>query len=323
MTRRRRAIAWSSAILLCASLVTTGCTGTAPVDTRPLPVKEADTLISKGVAHYNQAEYAKAGAYFERALHGYRSIDHPEGIASSCINLAKSSLAQGHAQAANRWLDAGQRIIEQNALAPLEPHATIIRSSIAIEEKRLDEARQQLQPLVDAAPGAIDAETRIAAVQNRTRIAFIEGVDAAEWTQRYAALVNSSTPLHEARLERFRAALAQDAPEWNAHYGAALERYRALAHRPGIAATLEEWAAKDMQASEAESRLLRALYIRAVLHDAENSTRVLRQLATVYRASGDGAKAARADSWIAELQSGAFNRWETLAGLYAPFPGNR
>ena len=74
------------------------------------------------------------------------------------------------------------------------------------------------------------APIKIAALQNRTRIAFTENSDQKNWAAQYKEALNASgqnTTLNRARLLRFEAAL---------------DLYRNAVHSPGIVAILTEWA---------------------------------------------------------------------------------
>ncbi len=324
MIKQTRLLAWFiSTLMVSTGLRLAGCASNEPLDTRPALIKEADTLISKGVGYYNLEDYAKATSFFYRALHSYRAIDNPKGIASSCINMAKTRLAQGDINAATVWLDAAQNVIDNNELVPLEPRVTIIRSSIAIENNQLDDAKDLLKPFVEADPKSVDADTRRAATQNRTRIAFMENIDASVWTDRYAAVADVDNPLHQARLERFKAALAQDTIEADRHFAAALDLYREHAHRPGIAATLSEWAEVDIQReafASAEGKFSRALFIWASMLDASETVHILEQLAELYTQTGNDKALETTQHWLLDLDSESFGQWQSLTESFSAFP---
>ena len=105
---------------------------------------------------YNQSDYAKAEELFTRALYRYRGIDNPEGVASSCINLAKTRLSQGDVNAARQWIDSARHVIETGELNHLNNHVTIVSSSIAIESQDYAAAKQLLAPLLNDADKTID-----------------------------------------------------------------------------------------------------------------------------------------------------------------------
>lgn len=310
-------------VAAAAVVLLTGCASSAPVETRPEPIRTADASIGKGVDHYTRSEYARAAAAFEQALYGYRSVDDPEGTAASCINLAKTRLAQGDREAAGRWLDAALHVIDSNGLQQLQPRVTIIRSSIAIESGRLDTARAMLEPILDAAPESVEKDTLRAALQNRVRIAFALERDRAAWTERYAQHVGVDSPLHRARLARFRAALADDAVDADRYYSDALELYREFAHRPGIAATLYEWSGAWMQRGDDEAaadRLARALFIRASMQDAASAASILERMAELYRLSGNERALDATREWIERVKADGFSDWRSLTQSYGMFP---
>jgi len=82
-------------IILSLSIIITACSGgppeKPPLDSITSPAK----LLDQGVSAYNNNNYAKAIHDFEKALLQYRSIDNQPGIASSCLNLAKTYMEQG------------------------------------------------------------------------------------------------------------------------------------------------------------------------------------------------------------------------------------
>jgi hypothetical protein len=290
---------------------------------RPELIEQADKTISSGVFSYNQSDYADAEKLFTRALYRYRGIDNPEGIASSCINLAKTRLSQGDTVSAKQWINSAQQIIENNGLNHLKSHATIVSSSIDIETQDYAAAKQLLAPLLDDTDKSIDQPTRLAALQNRTRIAFAENSEAATWTERYASQITANDPLYKARLARFRAALAGDDTTSSAEFNTALTIYRNQAHRPGIAATLSEWARHEIEQQHydsAKNKLARALFIRAELMDKNKCREILDLYARTYTDTNNEEALARTLTWIKQLGNDDFSRWQELADVYGGFP---
>jgi tetratricopeptide (TPR) repeat protein len=302
---------WPVLIIFTAWI--TACSS-APPEKPPELASEADTLIGNGVAEYNQANYAKANLLFEQAMYLYRSIDDPRGTASAYINLAKTALSQNQISDTEHWLQRAQQIVDREQLNTLQNHITITRSSVAIERKDFATAKLLLTSLLNESASTTDRDTRLAATQNRTRIAFAENNDAATWTERFVNLASSS-PAALARAARFRAALSTDSAEQDNQYQLALNTYRKLAWRPGLAATLSEWAEHNIRMqnySGAEDKLRRALLIRLDLHDKHDTVQVLKQLETVYRKLGQATKQQRAAYWQTRIVDESFADWSSV-----------
>ena len=286
----------------------------APNNTPPALLSNANTLIGNGVMQYNQANFSKANELFEQAMYLYRSIDNPRGTASSYIDLAKTALSQNHVASAEHWIQKAQTIVTFEHLTNLQDHITIIDSSIAIEKSDFVRAKKLLTPLLEP-NSPTDTDTRLAAMQNRTRIAFAENNSAAEWTERYSKLVKHDQPRTEARLARFRAALSTDITEQDKYYQQALDINRKLAWRPGLAATLSEWAEQNIQAhnyAAAKNRLERALLIRLDLRDNHDTVAVLKQLDVVYAKLDQAARQQRAAYWVIRLGKNNFDSWDEV-----------
>ena len=310
-------------LALSMSILLLSCASSEQKQPPPVLIEQADKTISSGVFSYNQSDYAKAEELFTRALSRYRGIDNPEGVASSCINLAKTRLSQGDVNAARQWIDSARHVIETGELNHLNNHVTIVSSSIAIESQDYDAAKQLLAPLLNDADKTIDKPTRLAALQNRTRIAFAENSEAAVWAERYSKQVTPDYPLHQARLARFRAALATDDESGSAQFNIALDIYRKQASRPGIASTLSEWAQSEIEYhhyNSAINKLERALFIRAELMDRGNCREILAALKRAYTNTNDADRLTITGSWIEKLDSTGFHQWPELAEVYSPFP---
>jgi len=310
---------------LSLSALLFACASSEQRQPRPELIEQADKTISSGVFSYNQADYVRAEELFTKALYLYRGIDNPEGIASSCINLARTTLSRGDTEAARQWIDSAKRVIETGGTDRLNNHVIIVSSSIAIETGEYDAAKSLLAPLLDEADKTIDLPTRLAALQNRTRIAFAENSEAAMWTERYAKLITLDETLHQARLARFRAALASDDAGSDAQFSTALAIYRSQAHRPGIAATLSEWAQRDIghqRYDSAKNKLGRALFIRAQLMDRVNCREILVELQRVYSDTNSADRLAATRNWIEQLDAAGFDQWQQLTEAYSGYPGS-
>jgi hypothetical protein len=183
-----------------------------------------------------------------------------------------------------------------------------------------------LDNLLNKKPTSNGASIRTAALQNRTRVAFLMNTgDAGDWVKKYSNALNTSgqdTILNRARLLRFEAALNPGTTEKK--LGKALSLYREAAHGPGIAATLSEWAAYDEShgaTKNAVDKLNRALFIRTNLRDRKNSQKVLQQLANSYSQLGETNKSERANYWQKKLDSEIFEEWDTIRFEFENYPG--
>ncbi|MCU7835215.1 MAG: hypothetical protein KZQ83_08145 [gamma proteobacterium symbiont of Taylorina sp.] len=316
-------------LFLMMSLLSCAMTSDTEESQQPERIRDAENLLVRGVADYSQSDYLQAGIFFTRALHLYRSIDNPQGIVLSCINLAKTSLVTGDILRAEAFVDKAKSILHSSLLLQREHlinYLAIVDSSIKIEKMEYHAAKEILQPLLDTAYSK-QSEINIAAVQNRLRIAIEEQAsDAFVWMQSYSDLLQlSESPRlnQNARLLRFKAALNDNVEEQNQNYNMALNLYRQAAHRMGIAATLEEWAQQQYENQyyhAAANKLRRALFIRIELKDRRNSQAILVILQKIYRQSGNRAKEKQSVLWLEQLSSVEFAQWNNLLGDYNNYP---
>ena len=179
-------------VILAISLLSTGCVS-GPDEKQPEAIEAANNALSSGVSNYSKNKHELAITYFRNALRDFRSIDHQYGIASSCLNISKTHLSIGNIDIAEAYLKQAQRIIEQENIKQLNDHVRIIKSSIAIENNQLAQAKQTLEPLLQK--DSNNAFT-LAAIQNRTRIAHSESsdnkTDATQWTNNFEQKIKSS-----------------------------------------------------------------------------------------------------------------------------------
>ncbi|MDH3342946.1 MAG: hypothetical protein OEM07_04405, partial [Gammaproteobacteria bacterium] len=188
---------------------------------------------------------------------------------------------------------------------------------IAIENKHLAQAKETLAPLLEN--NSNNAFT-IAAIQNRTRIAHAEmsadKSEAIQWTNNFEQkLKATSNQLQKARLARFKANLNDDSETQNKYFAEALNIYRSQTNRPGIAATLQEWAdALIMQQPEvAADKLQRALYIRQSLQDRKNCLKILNSFSRISDSS-------KTKTWTEKLQNQQFKQWDEFVAAFNQFP---
>jgi len=305
-------------IALCTGI--TACASSPEADQRPSLLITAERSLEFGVNSYNDNNYGKAEAHFDRALFLYRNSDNPTGILSSCINLSKTKLATGQLDSAAAYLKQAEAVAEREQIKTFDNHITVIESSIAIENNRLDAAKDLLNTLLETRP--INASIKTAALQNRTRIAFIENSDQENWVAQYKEALNASeqnTTLNRARLLRFETALEPTTA--NEKLSTALNLYRSTAQSPGIAATLTEWAAIDTNQQSAANKLQRALFIRLNLRDKKNTQKILQHLTTSYKQLGEINKSERANYWQEKLNDEAFQEWDAIRFEFESYPG--
>lgn len=310
-------------IAFCLSII--ACAGTPDVDQRPKLLITAEKSLELGVDNYNQNNFEKAEAHFSRALFLYRNIDNPNGIASSCLNIAKTKLSAGHVNDARAYAEQAQSIIQHEQLNEYSQRLTLIQTSIAIEDGNFTEAKHMLDNLLNKKPTSNGASIRTAALQNRTRVAFLMNAgDTGDWVKKYSNALNASgqgTIPNRARLLRFEVALNPDTT--GKKLSKALSLYREAAHGPGIAATLSEWATYEEShgaTKSAVNKLQRALFIRTNLHNRKNSQKVLRQLATSYSQLGETSKSKRASYWQKKLDNETFKEWDAIRFEFENYP---
>lgn len=304
--------------ILTIALLCTGCVS-GPDNKQPEAIETANNALSTGVSNYDKNKYELAISYFKNALRDFRSIDHQYGIASSCLNLSKTYLSIGNPELAEAYFNQAKRIIQRDNIKQLDDHLRIIESSIAIENDRLTQAKEILEPLLQN--GNNNAFT-LAAIQNRTRIAHAEAGsnkdEATQWTNTFEQKVQSGKASQslKARLARFKANLNNNSASQNQNFSEALNIYRQQTNRPGIAATLHEWGdalIQHKQTEAAKDKLLRALYIRQSLQDRNNSLKTLNSLAKTSSNS-------KANVWIEKLKNNQFRQWDEFVAAFNRFP---
>lgn len=287
-------------------------------------VSKAEKLLAAGVSRYDAHDYRTAYDYFNKALYQYRSIDHPEGIVSSSINIARVLHASNQISLSKSWIKKARQLnqdyLPDNHIE-LSHHIRLLDASIDIAENDTADAEQKLSRLLEE---NISSGIRLSALQLRTRIAFTTNNDENIWLKRYADAVDSggkTAQQHKARLLRFQAALDKD--KHDQYLQSALKIYRSITHQPGMAATLSEWAQFDISENkypQAEDKLLRALLIRLELRDRPKVGSLLTQLETVYDQTGDTEKGKDAAYWKNKLGEPGFVQWQAIIKDLEDFP---
>ena len=279
-------------------------------------------LLNNGVHHYNNNNYPKAIDDFEKALLQYRSIDNQQGIANSCLNLAKTYMAINNNQTASEYLLIASRIIKQASLNELNDHLHLLNSSLAINKTLYDSALQELQPVLNSE----NSTAQLAALKNRNRIAFIRNDDdKQQWLEKYKTQQQKhpeNTSSHLARILRFEAELSENEKDKIELLTQSLAISRSLADRTAIAANLTQWASIDIDTKrylEAEDKYSRALFIRHQLGDVKNSLMILQQLGVVYVATNNN-KQILVESWINKLSNHDLSNWQRLFSDFETYP---
>ena len=306
-------------------LTLSACSGGPAEKPSPASITTPARLLDNGVSHYNNNDYAKAIDQFEKALVQYRSIDDQTGIAKSCMNLANTYMAINNNKTASEYLDRANVIIKQASIDELLEHLHLLNSSLAINMGLYEQALQELLPVLPSE----DTTTQLAALKNRTRIAFINDADDKQlWLQKYRTLqqINpEDTASHLARILRYEATLSNDENNKIEPLTRSLAISRTLADRPAIAATLTQWAQLDIDSGmpdTAEDKYLRALFIRHQLGDVKNSLSILEQLQDTYSIT-DRDKQDSAEMWIKKLYSNDLDDWHLRFSDFETYPEPR
>lgn len=303
---------------------------TAPEE-RPPPLDEGARQLQQGVAAYQRDEYLSASSRFARALYYYRGIDAREGMAHSHINLAETALAMGKPDTAEAHARAAAQLAEERALQTLVKRSQLLLGTLALRRGEYNEAQTVLDALLpdpNANPKSISA-LQWSALANRTRLALMRGDgDAGKWIDRLAQSIDGSPPEQGARTAlaaRYRAIHLHQTGQGDAAdpwYAKALHEYKRLRKRTGIAATLEDWGESLMQRGqwdEAKARYKRALPVRIWILDSVGTARSLRGLQQVHRQQGRPDIAEDIGVWIEAVEAPAFDRWDALKQVMAPF----
>jgi len=329
MTKQKTLPAASFVFLLILTLPSCIIKTANEVKQEPAKIQSAESFLAKGFISYSQYEYEQAAVFFTDALRTYRSIDNPEGIVLSCINLSKTFLAKGNIRLAEAFIEKAKVIVASSPelqKSYLMNHIAIVASSIAIDKKNYVTAKEIIQPLLDK-ERSIVIDISIAAVQNRARIAVAEqAYDAEKWVQNFEAKLNASElpkPNQKARLLRFKAVLAHHRKQYDSDFAAALNLYRQTAHQTGIAATLEEWAEKQYQSLQYHAsieKLMRSLFIRIDLKDRKNAQSILALLEKNYHHLANTIQEQKTALWLVQLKSSDFNNWNNLFADYNDYP---
>ncbi len=202
-------------IVFLFAIIITACSGGPPAKPALDSLTSPAELLDRGISHYNNDNYPKAIHDFENALLQYRSIDNQPGIASSCLNLAKTWMAINNNQTAAEYLSKANFIIKQAQLSQLNEHLYLLNSSLAIKNTLYENALQELSEVLTSN----NPKIKLAALKNRTSIAFLRNDDdKIRWLKKYKTQQNknpTNTTSHLARILRFKAELTSDENQKN------------------------------------------------------------------------------------------------------------
>lgn len=302
-------ISCKSILFVLACPVLLAACGSKPVAQPPAVTSTRDAM-SMGMRAYTDNRYLEARGYFEKALVQYRSIDNFEGQLYALVDLADSALGQGEYVAARSYLASAQRILADRNFSLIAAHVNLLQAYADLQAGDDARAVKRLAALITASgtPGNIMRSALFA----RTQAAFdLKAADADHWLARLnTALSGGVDALSTARYQRLQALAARrhgDFKQATELYQKALQGYRNRYYRPGIAATLEEWADMSLQQErwpDAQDRMHRALDIRLWMYDRTHSEKDLKKLAQAEAQLGDAKKSEQYLRLAAYLKNG-------------------
>jgi len=290
------------------ALLLTAC-GSRPTR-QPVVVMDSESDMALGMRSYQDNDYMQARNYFARALAQYRSVDQRADELNALIDLADSALGQGEYMAARDYLGEADKLAANGNFAALRAHVALLTAYADMQAGDAQPAAAQLDALLN--DPTTPADIRQAVLFAHTQAAFdLKSADATAWLGKLgAALGKNPDALSTARYQRLQAIAARnngDLRQAAALYTKALNAYRAVYYRPGIAATLEEWADLSMQEKDwnaAKNQLQRALDVRLSMYDRTHSVRDLDNLMQTDAALGDNTAAQQSSQLADYLKNG-------------------
>ncbi|MGH8371218.1 MAG: hypothetical protein ACRETO_00620 [Gammaproteobacteria bacterium] len=272
---------------------------------QPAVVTNSGDAMSLGMQAYADNRYLEARGYFERALVQYRSVDNLEGQLDALVDLADSALGQGEYAAARTYLANADSALVNGKFAIIAKHVALLNAYADMQAGDNAQASTRLDKLL-ADPGT-STDIQQAALFGRTQVAFdLNAADTDQWLDKLgAALGKNPAAISSARYQRLQALAARkhgDIQQATTLYQSALNSYRSSYYRPGIAATLEEWADLSMAQNDwvgAHDRLHRALDIRLWMYDRTHSEKDFEKLSQTDAKLGNDA-ASKQDLQLAD-----------------------
>ncbi len=277
---------------------------------QPAVVVNSNANMALGMRAYQDDNYSEARNYFSRALAQYLSVDDRAGQLDALVDLADSALGQGESAAARVYLSEADPIVADGNHSGFEAHITLLNAYTDMQAGDNQLAAERLDALLN--DRYTPADIRRAALFARTQTAYdLKSADATAWLVKLGtALGSTPDALSQARYQRLQALAAQahgDSQKAVALYVQALDTYRGSYYRPGIAATLEEWAGLSMRQQDwatARQQLQRALDVRLSMNDRTHSINDLENLVHTETTLGDTSAAQQYSQLADYLKTG-------------------
>ena len=217
------------------------CVSPAPVETTPYWLKQAQVASDKGLLAYENYQYPDAIDRFTEALLYYQQLDDSRGRAETRINLSRSYLALGQWQDGDVQLAWAEKLIAQNQLPELVPHAQAVRTRLWLLQDKPQLAGEVLAKLV--AP----ADKKLSPVEQALWLNRCQWklVTKQPLEKDLAALqAYADKPVVAARLAWIRARLAIRKKDFAAaakYYDQALALNRRAGNPYGVYPLLQDW----------------------------------------------------------------------------------
>ena len=291
----------------------TACGGN--VVTKPAVLQDAESFTNGGLEAFADANWNNAQLLFTRALSLYQGIDDQQGILYSHINLAEVALSRRKYSTVERHLDVAADIAKKASLQQYQGRISLLYALNALQQKKTALAESKLQPLLPEFDGdnpvTIPDTIQIAAIANRTKIAFVQKQGEQLWTLRYANALKLSAvnnPDLEARLLRFQSSLMLQQGNYEkaeAKLQQALSNYKTSLTRSGIAVTLSELGTLYMTQErwqDAFDYLNRSISVFRYLGDLERVIQITEKLAIVEEELGHLDRSHALKQWLADMK---------------------
>jgi len=300
-------------LTLCILLV--ACA--SPLPQKPKAFNDAEQNMQRGATAYANDEYHLAANAFTNALDLYQSIDDGSGIFEASVNLIETSITVGNLAAARQGLQRLIGVTDERSGMDAAMRLKLLEVRLLHAEQRPQQALDLLQPLwpaFDEGQRVIQGGAHsLAVIAASARLKQQLGhADADLWIRRFANIDLDSTAGNEryrALLLRLQAQQLNDASpgsiEGERLLHEALNIYRDLVYRRGIAATLQQLAQLRLQRNElraADNLYQRALKIHLWTLNSGAAVEVLEALVDINRQLGDQANVALFSAQLEQLK---------------------
>ncbi|HEX7047653.1 MAG TPA: hypothetical protein VF275_08805 [Gammaproteobacteria bacterium] len=261
-------------LIIIAIAMLAACSSSPERKPLPEPVTDARDAYELAVDAFNVGRYRDAIAGFHRAERRFLSLDDPHGVSAAAISQAEIQLLLGENDNAAKSLQGAKAAIARTGNKALSERVQLMQARLAMEDDPAN-ARKLLSTLGDAMTPSVATQARLLLCE----LEMLQGETDC------AASLTADGPSTTARIAHLqaRAALQRgDLEAANVKLERALDIYRSLAFRPGIAAVHESSADLAMQANKrevAKEHLERALYLRLWIRDRVHAAEILAQLA--------------------------------------------